>query len=361
MQERWRGSFPSLDAKTGRESGWNHPSSPSLDPTHLAFISTRKELKIRPGFTPQEDVGRFRPARQTASESTKSVIPGSNRPAPAKPSNPDNPFAQPSQPKTKAQLKNEKRREKKRAEVADTKNWDESSGEEDEDGGKGMREAFEKADEERVKGGEDSGGSGSSSEQAGTSAGGGDGGAPAPTLSQASQKSISDHVTQDTTQILSPVPPRSDTPETASQIRDATTTNAGSILDDSSIPTVTFSKAKSKPHPIQGGRQGPIGLAHPPPIPSDKPSWRPKPNTSNTSESKSSSKPQTTSSSPSKSQTTPKAPPDPEPRVRKDVKIRQGGANDMSSLASRVKNLVLENQRGSGQREQKESASGETT
>jgi partner of Y14 and mago protein len=33
-------------------------------------ISVRKEIKIRPGFTPQEDVGRFRGSRQQAADRT---------------------------------------------------------------------------------------------------------------------------------------------------------------------------------------------------------------------------------------------------------------------------------------------------
>ena len=46
------------------------PRSPSISPSHpstfLAHLrSVRKQIKIRPGFTPQEDVSRFRGTKQT--------------------------------------------------------------------------------------------------------------------------------------------------------------------------------------------------------------------------------------------------------------------------------------------------------
>ncbi|KAG8881411.1 hypothetical protein FRB97_009606 [Tulasnella sp. 331] len=48
-------------------------------PTKRADGSVRKELKIRPGFTPQEDVGVFRGSRQAALEARKTGGPGGGR------------------------------------------------------------------------------------------------------------------------------------------------------------------------------------------------------------------------------------------------------------------------------------------
>ncbi|KAF8312829.1 hypothetical protein DL93DRAFT_2059600, partial [Clavulina sp. PMI_390] len=51
----------------------------AVDPTTLERVvpeskradgSVRKEIKIRPGFTPQEDVGRFKTSRQQQREAT---------------------------------------------------------------------------------------------------------------------------------------------------------------------------------------------------------------------------------------------------------------------------------------------------
>lgn len=60
----------------------------------------RKERKVRPGYTPPEDVAKY----------TNTVL-SSNRPAPAPPVS-----AVPSTPKTKTQLKNEKRKIKRKEE-----------------------------------------------------------------------------------------------------------------------------------------------------------------------------------------------------------------------------------------------------
>ena len=45
--------------------------------------------------------------------------------------------------------------------------------------------------------------------------------------------------------------------------------------------------------------------------------------------------------------------PTPEVRVRKEVRVREGGANDLSSLAARVKHLVVENQKTGSSKEKK--------
>jgi len=83
--------------------------------------SVRKERKIRPGFTPQEDVVRFRSIRQQAIDARtlpKGHVPGWSPPGAPAPENKD--------PQSKSAKKNEKRREKrkeKRQEVVQ-ENWD---------------------------------------------------------------------------------------------------------------------------------------------------------------------------------------------------------------------------------------------
>ena len=81
----------------------------------------RKERKIRPGFTPQEDVQRFRSIRQQAVDARtlpKGHVPGWAPPGAPAPEKKD--------PLSKSAKKNEKRREKrkeKRQEVVQ-ENWD---------------------------------------------------------------------------------------------------------------------------------------------------------------------------------------------------------------------------------------------
>jgi len=76
-------------------------------PLHLT--SVRKERKIRPGFTPQEDVARFRSARQQAVDSRalpKGHIPGWVPPGAPTPEKKD--------AQSKSAKKNEKRKEKRK-------------------------------------------------------------------------------------------------------------------------------------------------------------------------------------------------------------------------------------------------------
>lgn len=87
-------------------------------------------------------------------------------------------------------------------------------------------------------------------------------------------------------------------------------------------------QSQAKPHPIQGGRKGPIGLANPPPPPTSRPAG--------------------SGTRGEKSKPPGAAPSKPEPRVRKEVRVREGGATDLSSLASRVKNLVIANTTNTG-------------
>ena len=154
-----------------------------------------------------------------------------------------------------------------------------------------------------------------------------------------------------------------DGPESGSQLPDAP-------APASATPTNPV-KPKTKPHPIQGGRQGPIGLAFPPPIEAPKrtpasssradevDTWRQaKPREQRQNQVPGQSRgpksgalrPPRAAPGSQASQTSgekagkslPPKPSAPEPRVRKEVRVKQGGANDLSSLASRVKNLVLD-------------------
>ncbi|KAH9943053.1 uncharacterized protein BXZ73DRAFT_87486 [Epithele typhae] len=111
------------------------PESRRLDGT------VRKQIKIRPGFTPQEDVRRFRGTRQAQADATtlpKGHIIGWTPPSAAA----STPGAGASKAGlSKAQKKNEKRKEK-RKEKRDEKvkdNWDDDD--DDDDEGEGEAEA----------------------------------------------------------------------------------------------------------------------------------------------------------------------------------------------------------------------------
>jgi partner of Y14 and mago protein len=303
--------------------------------------SLRKELKIRPGFTPQEDVGRFRGSRQKASETTK--IPGSDRIQ--QPPKPDNPFAptssSSSNTKTKAQIKNEKRRANKKV----NKNWDESD-DEDDDGVIG--DDFRAADEARnqqAAGGEkkesgneekawpvEDGGAGMIGEE-GPGMSGEGGGIPDDPVPVEPKPELShqENGPVGTTTILSPPPPGHPAKDPA----------ATSVPQKSSEPEwrTASSKKPQKPHPIQGGRKGPIGLAHPPPIESTP---KPRPN-------RNQRKPQ--APAPAAAQAGQEKPKEtPQPRVRKEVKVRETG---LGSLADRVKGLVIGNMDDGKKKEKK--------
>jgi len=107
----------------------------ALDPRTLERVipeskrsdgSVRKQLKIRPGFTPQEDVRLFRGTKQTQMEANalpKGHIIGWT-PPPSK-------EAEPSKPMSKSAKKNAKRREKKaeEKEPAVKDNWEDDDDE----------------------------------------------------------------------------------------------------------------------------------------------------------------------------------------------------------------------------------------
>jgi len=110
------------------------PSGIALDPGTLERVipesrrsdgSVRKEIKIKPGFTPQEDVGKFQSARQKEKDARalpKGHIVGWVPPSPAT----NNTTGKSSGSMSKSQKKNEKRKEKKKAELAQKirDNWE---------------------------------------------------------------------------------------------------------------------------------------------------------------------------------------------------------------------------------------------
>ncbi|KAF9649598.1 hypothetical protein BDM02DRAFT_3142231 [Thelephora ganbajun] len=112
------------------------PSGIAVDPRTFERVipeskrsdgSTRKEIKIRPGFTPQEDVRRFRGTKQQEMDARalpKGHIVGWVAP----PSATNNTTGKPSGTMSKSQKKNEKRKEKKKADIAKKiqENWEDS-------------------------------------------------------------------------------------------------------------------------------------------------------------------------------------------------------------------------------------------
>ncbi|KAJ1311365.1 hypothetical protein OPQ81_009858 [Rhizoctonia solani] len=136
------------------------PSGITVDPRTLERVvpstrradgSVRKELKIRPGFTPQEDVGRFRGSRQQAAD--RSALPKGHIVGWVPPSSETKPKPKPKPGSlaaataaaaadtagmSKAQKKNakrsEKRAEKRNQTVVVKENWDDDD---DDEAGKG--------------------------------------------------------------------------------------------------------------------------------------------------------------------------------------------------------------------------------
>ncbi|CAE6521222.1 unnamed protein product [Rhizoctonia solani] len=124
------------------------PSGIAVDPrtldrvvpsTRRADGTVRKEIKIRPGFTPQEDVGRFRGSRQQAAD--KATLPKGHIMGWVAPSSEANPKPKPkpgpvidTAGMSKAQKKNakrtEKRAEKRKEPVVVKENWDDDDDEE---------------------------------------------------------------------------------------------------------------------------------------------------------------------------------------------------------------------------------------
>jgi len=100
----------------------NHHSILPPSPSTLSYPdSMRKERKVRPGFTPQEDVAIFRSTRQQAVEARalpKGHIPGWAPPGAAAQAK--------KEPQSKSAKKNEKRKEKRKEKRQEPvqENWD---------------------------------------------------------------------------------------------------------------------------------------------------------------------------------------------------------------------------------------------
>jgi hypothetical protein len=271
-------------------------------------------------------------------------------------------------------LKNEKRRANKKTV---TKNWDESDDEED-DGEIG--DAFKAGDEARSHpqpehdeegdgdgqgDGEketkkeepawpiEDGGQGMIGEE-GPGMAGADGGGipddPVPIDAKPEMETQENGQGAGTTAILSPPPPGHPASDPAApSVPQKSKTAPPAPISTSTEPEwrtastrrkpaqTQSQKQEQKPHPIQGGRKGPIGLAHPPPIEREQSASKPRPNRDNRPK-----RPQGQGAS----QAPPPAskPPQekkPEPRVRKEVKVRETG---LGSLADRVRGLVIGSQ-----------------
>lgn len=114
--------------------------------------SVRKQIKIRPGFTPQEDISRFRGSKQAQMDSNalpKGHIVGWTPPPTTSPSSAS------TTPKSKSAKKNEKRKEKRKEKAVVVEkikdNWDDD----DEDDvvsspGKGKSDADKKGAEDKA-------------------------------------------------------------------------------------------------------------------------------------------------------------------------------------------------------------------
>ena len=256
--------------------------------------------------------------------------------------------------KTKAQLKNEKRREKKRLE-AGNKAWDDDSEEDEVEDAE--RTGTTREDNVPVP-----------SEEAfpplagpSSTANNGDAnGAPEPVTgldteaasipsSKPADGGVATQPTRSMDAVLNPPPTDPEGPASATELAPP----PDSVPSSSNPSAPAQSKPKAKRHPIQGGRDGPLGLAHPPPAEetrSDKGQWRKeqpkKPATAN----KSAKAGQTKQTVAKVEEPVVK----PEPRIHKEVKVREGGMNAVGSLASRVRNLVLDNQTPPRSRAKKE-------
>jgi hypothetical protein len=250
-----------------------------------------------------------------------------------------------------------------------TKNWDESD-DEDDDGELG--DAFKAADEARkrldaneAEGKEsawpvEDGGKGQISEGG---MGMGEGGIPDDPVPVESKPELEfkEGEGEGTTAILSPPPPGEPRSDPIAPTAQETKPKVSSSEPKSTEPewrTATSRntgkpKPTTKPHPIQGGRQGPIGLAHPPPI-EENSTQR---NRDQNQRGRGRGRGQGQGPRRPDSDRTPSAQPQqetkkaPEPRVRKEVKVRETG---LGSLADRVRGLVISNQnQGDGKKKEK--------
>ena len=264
-------------------------------------------------------------------------------------------------------MKNEKRREKKRLEAGD-KAWDEDSDDEGHVGGhadgSGGAE-FEPRVDGPIPSEESFPPLAGPSSVANTGAGNG---APTPVTgletkassipsSKPADGGVATPPTQSMDAVLNPPPTNPAGPASATELAPPPDSfSSSSTLSASAVPASAPAKPKAKRHPIQGGRDGPLGLAHPPPpeeTRSDKGQWRKDHPKKAATANKSAKAGQAKQNAP-KALEEPVA--KPEPRIRKEVKVREGGMNAVGSLASRVRNLVLDNQTPPRSRAKKEEA-----
>ncbi|KAH7344925.1 hypothetical protein B0J17DRAFT_763659 [Rhizoctonia solani] len=151
------------------------PSGISVDPrtldrvvasTRRADGSVRKELKIRPGFTPQEDVNRFRGSRQQAAD--RNALPKGHIMGWVAPSSETKPKPKPGSiaaaaaasaadtaGMTKAQKKNakrtEKRAEKRTQPVVVKESWDDDDDDDETEQGKAVGTAGNSASDSKAE------------------------------------------------------------------------------------------------------------------------------------------------------------------------------------------------------------------
>lgn len=289
--------------------------SSSLFHVPSSYTSVRKEQKIREGYVPQEDVGAYRPRRQQEAEAQRGIVPGTNGRSGVKGQR-ENPFAQDAAAKSKAAAKNDKRKVK-RAELRIGRNWDSDEDDEDDDA-----EATRKAIEAL---------SVSSFPPLGSSP-------KKDAVAGKAAKEGSSSPTRPAVSAWKPIPaPSSSTP--ASQPAPVSQRGPASASRRQASSTYGMQsparggKASPKPHPIQGGRIGPIGLAHPPPIEPTPPRRR-QAASSSFADSQSSWRRSSPAEPPRRQ------PSATEPRVRQPVRVREGAGGP---LADRVRSLLMQN------------------
>jgi hypothetical protein len=271
----------------------------------------RKEQKIREGYVPQEDVGAFRGRRQLEADARRGVVPGANGRAGVKAVK-ENPFAADPASKSKAAAKNDKRKTK-RAELRSGRNWDSDDSEDDAEATRKAIEALSVKDT-----------------------------AAFPPLSsspkkEATSSKLSSSPTKPTTSAWKPIPAA---PPPAPAPSASTSTSVPARAPNRRQPSSTFNmqspnRKPQKPHPIQGGRIGPCGLAHPPPI-EPSPARPPRRQAASMSVAdRESTWRRNAGTEPPRRQ-----PSATEPRVRQPVRMREGTGGP---LADRVRSLLMQN------------------
>ncbi|TXT08257.1 uncharacterized protein COLE_05181 [Cutaneotrichosporon oleaginosum] len=282
--------------------------------------SVRKEQKIRDGYVPQEDVGAFRGRRQIEADARRGAVPGANGRAGVK--KVENPFAADPASKSKAAVKNDKRKTK-RVELRSGRNWDSEDSEDDAEATRRAIEALSVKDTEAFP-------PLSSSPKKGPSS------SPKKNISSLPDKPLSSSPPKPTTSAWKPVPaPLSSSAPSASA---STSAPVLARVPNRRQPSSTFNmqtpnRKPQKPHPIQGGRIGPCGLAHPPPIEPSRPPRRQA--ASSSVADRESTWRRNAGSEPPRRQ-----PSATEPRVRQPVRMREGTGGP---LADRVRSLLMQN------------------